>query len=304
VATYFGRAAEENRFAQEDRELGLDRIFSFHLPGQELATLVGLSVWNLRLARGFALERPPAVRPVPQLRHAEPVEVPSGWPRDPKILELLAELDWSCLLAQRPGWTWDAEAQELRCPDGRPLVLTSVRSREHAEGRTGIIFCRPSRGCEVCAPRETCFTSWQHAASKHVELSVPTALASKLRQRLARVRAPAEPTIIPLADEPGPQLIHPSLLLPAEARRACRECCKGAAVHVDLELPPPASPHPRLVAVDLAHRQRRRETWVQKLNRYALAEAAVVRLTIEGGQRLAQLLGVDEGEREQTDALA
>jgi hypothetical protein len=37
VAAYFGRGGQENRFAQEDREAGLDRIFSYHLPGQELA---------------------------------------------------------------------------------------------------------------------------------------------------------------------------------------------------------------------------------------------------------------------------
>jgi hypothetical protein len=63
VATYFGRASEENRFAQEDREVGLDRIFSYHLPGQELAVVAGLWVWNLRLVRGFELAPPPAIRP-------------------------------------------------------------------------------------------------------------------------------------------------------------------------------------------------------------------------------------------------
>ncbi|MCK6508248.1 hypothetical protein L6R53_33630, partial [Myxococcota bacterium] len=31
VAAYFGRGAQENRFAQEDRELKLDRIFSYNL---------------------------------------------------------------------------------------------------------------------------------------------------------------------------------------------------------------------------------------------------------------------------------
>ena len=29
VAFYFGRAAEENLFSQEDREIGLDRILSY-----------------------------------------------------------------------------------------------------------------------------------------------------------------------------------------------------------------------------------------------------------------------------------
>jgi hypothetical protein len=55
VAAYYGRCAQENRFLQEDSLLGLDRIFSYHLPGQHLASAVGLFCWNLRLALGAAL---------------------------------------------------------------------------------------------------------------------------------------------------------------------------------------------------------------------------------------------------------
>jgi len=292
VATYFARAAEENRFAQEDRELGLDRIVCYHLPGQELATLVGLAVWNLRLARGFALEPPPDARPVQQLRRPELDDrVPEHWPRDPKLLKLLDELDWP-----RPGWTWDADTHRLRCPDGRPLDLTSVRPKEHAEGRTGIIFRRPKGGCEDCAPRDACFESSRHAAPKHTEFSVPTPLASKLRQRLALVRALAESTILPVADAPGPLLVHDSLFLPAEARRTFRDCFVGASVHIDVELPSPEPPRPRLLAVDVAHRQRRRETWTQKLQRYALAQGASVRLLVEGAPSLRRVLDAKSGQ--------
>ena len=59
VSGYYGRTGQENRFHQEDRELGLDRIFSYHLPGQQLATLVGLFVWNFQICRGMELTRPP-----------------------------------------------------------------------------------------------------------------------------------------------------------------------------------------------------------------------------------------------------
>lgn len=52
VAAYYGRVGQENRFAQEDRELGLDRIFNYELGGQMLANAVGLFVWNFRLSRG------------------------------------------------------------------------------------------------------------------------------------------------------------------------------------------------------------------------------------------------------------
>ncbi len=87
VAAYFGRCGtQENRFAQEDRELGLDRIFSYHLPGQELACLVGLMVWNLRLVMGFFADPPPVERPAQRLRQAVVDErVAADWPRDPVV---------------------------------------------------------------------------------------------------------------------------------------------------------------------------------------------------------------------------
>ena len=66
VAAYFGRTAQENRFGQEDKELILDRIFSYELAGQEFATMIGLMTWNLQIARGFELDRPPAELPEQQ----------------------------------------------------------------------------------------------------------------------------------------------------------------------------------------------------------------------------------------------
>jgi len=67
-------------------------------------------------------------------------------------------------------------------------------------------------------------------------------------------------------------------------------------VSVDLELPPPEPPRPRLLARDVADRQRRRETWTQKRQRYALPAGANVRLTVEGGHRLTQLLAAASAE--------
>ncbi len=146
VASYFGHAAEENRFAQEDRELGLDRIISYHLAGQELASVIGLSRWNYVFVQGFMRDPPPAELPVQQPRSPQVDErVPAHWPRDPVIQKVLGELDWS-ELAKRKGWYWDHDTAKLRCEDGRELTLTSVRPTEHAEGRTCIIFMRPWGG--------------------------------------------------------------------------------------------------------------------------------------------------------------
>jgi hypothetical protein len=70
VELYYGRCGQENRFAQEDRELGLDRIFSYHLPGQELATVVALFLWNWRTTVGFAENPPPERAPTRAARCA------------------------------------------------------------------------------------------------------------------------------------------------------------------------------------------------------------------------------------------
>lgn len=72
VELYYGRCGQENRFAQEDREFGLDRILSYHLPGQALATILALFLWNWRTAVGFAENPPPARAPTPTGRRAVP----------------------------------------------------------------------------------------------------------------------------------------------------------------------------------------------------------------------------------------
>lgn len=76
VNLYYGRSGQENRFCQEDRELGLDRIFSYHLPGQRLASLVGLFVWNLRIARGADLVAP-LPKKIPQQEARNAISTPS-----------------------------------------------------------------------------------------------------------------------------------------------------------------------------------------------------------------------------------
>lgn len=271
VALYFARAGQENRFAQEDRELGLDRILSFHLPGQEFAVIVGLWVWNLLLVRGFELEPPPAVRPAQQpyvelvdtraplgtapdarngAEHAcssgggqtEAVPETVAAPRSPEtsetpclpdvtgasptaetdtsalavehittvdqaaaapmvaglattpetdnLLEELRQLDWSQLLRHHPNCSWDAATGDLRCADGRNLVLTTVRKKGGKSGRTGIIFCRPVPGCDPCDSRPGCFESARPHASKHIELAVPTPVATRLRDLLRTRRTP------------------------------------------------------------------------------------------------------------------
>jgi hypothetical protein len=88
VELYYGRCGQENRFAQEDRELGLDRIFSYHLPGQELASVVALFLWNWRTTLGFADNPPPERAPTRAARCAVVAEPLRSCDDDETALEL------------------------------------------------------------------------------------------------------------------------------------------------------------------------------------------------------------------------
>ena len=293
ITAYYARNSLENRIGQGDRELGIDRVVSYHLPGQELATLVGLSLWNLRLARGFEMERPPEVRPAQRL-HKSRVDdrVPAAWPRDHVARDALADLDWPELLARRSGWSWDRATGELRCDQDRPLRLTTVRSAPHAEGRTAIIFRRPTGGCEQCASRPDCLHTDRENASKQAEFSVPTEIAAKLRERLAAVRGRSgeRPTIEPIIEPAGPLSVTDSLFLPAEARHLFTRTFLAATLRVEVALPPP-EPRLRLVADDVGDRQRRRKTWRQNVDRYALPPGARVQVDLSGSLALRTMLG-------------
>lgn len=292
IAAYFGRIGQENRFAQEDRELGLDRIVSYHLPGQELASLVGLSVWNLRLTRGFKLATPPAEPPVQSIRRIEvDHRVAANWPRDPVIHDILARLDWKTLLARLPGWTWDTAKDELCCDDGRVLILTTVRP--HSEGRTGIVFCRPSGGCVDCQSRPDCLRSPQPQVPKHAEFSVSSVIADDLRARLKLTRgaAPAATAKVRTGVEPGHREVTESRFLPAVARQLFAAAFIGATLRVQADYPPAEPLRPRLVAVDTADRQRRRKTWEQNLARYEIREGTKVAVHFAGGASLRRVIG-------------
>ena len=287
VAAYYGRSAEENRFAQEDRELGLDRIFSYHLPGQELATCLGLAVWNIRIAQGFELERPPEVCPVPLLRSAgqgqDVARPPVHWPRDPVLLKLLAALDWPGLLTRRPRWRWSAEALVLLCSEGREMTLSGVRAGAPDAERLGVVFRRPAGGCDSCGARDGCFHSERPRASKHLELSTDAKTARALDLRLHAIRGREGEVVVP---EPGPSHVALPRFLPAEARAVHRLRFRHATIHIELTEARRRG-RLRLVADSDANRQRRRKTWNERVEDYAIDPATRIDVTVLGDEDLS-----------------
>jgi len=307
VSRYFGRAAQENRFAQEDRETGLDRIISYHLPGQELATIVGMSLWNYRVVKGFEQNPPPDKAPAQLPRNPKIDErVPKHWPRDPMVAETLNTLDWSTLLSTRPGWRWDPMTATLFCDEGRELSLTTIRATKPVAGRTAVIFRRPTDGCENCSARSGCLESARAHASKHAEFSVPTPLSERLRDRLQKIRKSRGNvlTVKPIDAMPGPLQSKESLFLPATARQDFRDLFSAATLHVTVEQGVKLPPWPRLVARDEADRQRRRKSWKQNVQRYALPEDAQVNVQVAGTPRLRKMLGESASPRTTTVSAA
>lgn len=222
VALYFGRAAEENRFAQEDRELVLDRIFSYHLPGQELATIIGLMTWNLAIARGFELETPPGDTPTTKSRDIEvdprpgpdlsleqehpvkpslvtpesirpetPEEETSEAPvhkslddAEANLVKALSLFPWDAMLKRRPGWHWTSDGRGLVCPDNKALVLTCITTPKGQQLRSRLNFRLSSGACSECPTYPGCTPLTHPKAIKQASFTVDTDRTSTLRSLL------------------------------------------------------------------------------------------------------------------------
>ncbi len=343
VASYYGRTGQENRFAQEDRELGLDRIYSYEPAGQELATVIGLMVWNARIALGFELETPPWEAPEQHTRVVQPdprpvppetceapepdagaegsadtVEAEVAEPEvDPRLAEAeaklavrLGELDWERLLARRDGWSWDAEAGVLRCPDGLGLLLTCVDVRHAPPHRARIIFRSEQGACRDCDLLGDCLTTSGKLMKKLTGFTVDRPEVWPIRRQLAKVQQlrrvhavavrkrvtdqgdESEPLVQQLPEttaEPALDCL-PSLFLPAAARHVFDDIVHDLATCVTVELPEDPIPFPALLARSAADRQHRRLTWAQHRERYALPAGAEVDITFAGGACLTALL--------------
>lgn len=323
VRAYFGRGGQENRFAQEDRELGLDHVFSYHLPGQALAVLVGLMVWNLRIVRGFELDSPPAVaatgtprrdeidpRPAGHMPE-EPDEEPDEPPPAPSEAEAelgrrLTAWDWTRWNKKNPGWCWEPETVRLLCPTGKPHGLITVSVPERGR-RVGQALFRGARGaCATCPLRSECHRAATPIESpRSVGITVDRDFAQRLR-RLHRVASAARnPRRVPKprprrrtlgiavpATEiaPGDFAVRDATLLPAVSRRFFADAIRGLSVSVSLQ---PTAPRERLhpmLAASPAARHHRRLTWQQHLARYAREPGSPVCIALNGGLRLQSII--------------
>lgn len=176
VTLYFGRAAIENRFAAEDREFDLSRVFSFSLPGQQLASAVAMTIWNLRVLMGVASvpattsPRPSRVRPIVE-RSADLVseEAVSTTTNEAELTSHTEVNDGRSTSLAQPDTDAIADtARPVSLPEGSTESVTSSRSEselirktaqqaterwcETHDGwsyREGVLFCPNGRRMSV-----------------------------------------------------------------------------------------------------------------------------------------------------------
>ncbi len=398
ITSYFERTAQENRFFQEDRELKLDRIFSYHLVGQEFVSQIGLMVWNMRIAEGFSLHPLRPERPVqkpyqPQIvsfsqtetqteaqtetqtetqteasisqevLDASQVEVfqnpnasgvadiavnkedksenknepptNSALQRESEVVQKaslkgrisqkyfalksgLNHLDWSHWLKKNPGWQWSSSQGSLVCLASKNLYLTSV-SLEQTSGKYRLFFRGSSSMCRGCTKRSKCFRNPRSKTARQISFYDSTESALKLKsllyelrtlrkkspllrcqlqtlQRVANKKENKESSsdsclFLPVNSTPCLYEPHSPLFLPAVARRAFSSIFLNASVYISLDIPPPKSPQPILLAKSVADRQQKRMTWIQHQQRYDLEKKTQIYITFEGAKPLADLLG-------------
>jgi len=287
VTLYYGRTAIENRFAAEDHEFDLSRVFSFSEGGQLLASAIAMTLWNLRVVAGIASvsettpERPVRARPsivqmtttveedvTTDVVHADTDEtevvddmgaVDQTGPAEETSVsadeETLVREQVERFLKRHPEWSGDANA--LECPAGVALTR-SVRERE-----AGLVarFRAPSTACTDCPRRPLCTTSTAEQFRKEVAFQFGP-------QDSHNVATPTlKPMMEPLSAQPPPPPFLPDAptLLPAVLRRAASKLFATTYLTVlapPLEKPDPSDEH---IAFEIASRQRRRQSIAQRV---------------------------------------
>jgi hypothetical protein len=227
VEFYYGRCGQENRFAQEDRELELDRIFSYNLPGQALATVVALFLWNWRTMVGFAENPPPQREPTRTARHAVAAEplpdvieqvstentvdalgmAPLGSPASveeptlttplggatPSTSEPLTsafnQLPWNEIRAGlAPDWERAETGDALRCPAGALLPARAIIPPRYGRGPR-VEFLASLSSCRSCSPQFRCIDATATGSAKKITRAIDPALADLLDPLLANKAA-------------------------------------------------------------------------------------------------------------------
>ena len=179
----------------------------------------------------------------------------------------LAGLRWSTLLEQLPGWRWDAQQHELRCPADEPMRARGAR-RQGADCLALEFRVRRLRVCGHCARRSECTKSTNPRFVKEVSVVVQVPdLPSLLKKNRLTDSSPTPAQLLVHDDSPpspGPWSTRAPLLVPSLFRQQPELLLKGCRIRVDSPPPPLLSNGPPWLAADANDRQHRRSSHAQR----------------------------------------
>lgn len=287
VALYYGRAAQENHFAREDNELNLDHPFCRKVAGFQVATSIGMLVWNLKTHLGAQLsgvddsllppQQPHAAQPVapPKFEEASDEVEPDKTP-----LDRVAERNFEAVFKHRQmeGWSWDVETQGLKCPNSKIL---KPRKRPRDDHGTILVLFRASKAaCRDCPFRSTCTTSTKPDFRREVGVAIPRAGRKTSSNYTMPEWTPAEDA------GPGPLVPLGHHLRLAELRRAADEALNDA--YISITLPGTPTAVPKWLAESPARRQNRRRNEAERRRFHELQSP--VKIAIAAGPLLEKVL--------------
>ena len=319
---YFGRTAQENRFFQEDKELGLDHLLSYHLEGQEWASQIGLMIWNLQISLGFSMN-PPSELEHQKRSYMERIDTRNGklseilakmeipkkkeepqdeeyleWKRaEEELIEHLDKMDWNYLLRKRLGFHWDKEQGGIVCLDGKVLRLSSA-SEDKKRGQWGLFFLGRTTICRPCLKRTSCIPRAKPHTAKAMNVAISPEVGrfyASLMKRVHSLRKKNQrrrkiwvfsTTIPPFHLDPIiTSSSKPSISSYYFLPSIARK--KWVSVFQNSSIcvnyfEPPLKFSHPFLASNIAERQQRRKSWVEHKKRYALDEESTVQITLFG----------------------
>lgn len=281
VTLYYARTAIENRYAAEDREFDLGRVFSYSVPGQLLACAVAMSQWNIRTALGIAsVSDSPPSRP----QRERPESTPIAYPTTPDNTEDIEHGDATATtpdlrdaerkqqvegaglegLIEKSALQWCQANDGWTYRDGKLVCAEGIELKGSIRILAGSAIARfraRRSACSACDQRTACSPSDATSFRKEVTIRLcreedmpprhtpaPGARTFVLPRLLAHTSQPQLPPNLP--DAP--------VLVTSALRRGGVRLLASITVNVTAPIVKEPEPDPEHLALTPAKRQRRR----------------------------------------------
>jgi hypothetical protein len=228
---------------------------------------------------------------------------------DPKtwIADQLKAYQWSGRFKSMPDWTTDSASNRPICPEGVCFRILAPRRRS---AKLEVRFQGLRSACNGCSRRPSCSTSRSGAyflKELSIRIPIPPGFdvddfdrpnnpgASRAANKPARKQV--GPLLPSTRDQPpgAYEMSMPWLVAP-ELMRLSQQAMRGATVEVDVTSPPRPAKTPAYYATTNARRQRRRQTWSQRLQWNALPPNSHVSIHITHveGRPIARIANLGE----------